>query len=259
MKRAIEAALEVLYATNKYFQDAAPWALSATPELVQRRDTVLYLTLEALRVVGLVLQPVIPASAARLLDHIGVPPTHRQWTHTELPLRLTEASSSTSAVSLSPPLSSSSPSAVASITHCAATASRVAFEPLRARVCTEPRLLFPRVDEPAESSATAAAAPTSASTASAAPSAAPSSSSLSSASASAASSSTSASPARGVASLDATALGERRRLKAEQRAAQRERSLAQGRSATLTSDTKGATNAKGSSDGSVGKDAIKAL
>jgi hypothetical protein len=31
MKRAIEAALEALYATNKYFQDAAPWALGTTP------------------------------------------------------------------------------------------------------------------------------------------------------------------------------------------------------------------------------------
>jgi hypothetical protein len=34
MKRAIEAALEALYATNKYFQDAAPWALGTAPALV---------------------------------------------------------------------------------------------------------------------------------------------------------------------------------------------------------------------------------
>jgi hypothetical protein len=42
---------------NKYFQESAPWALSEQP---QRRATVLFLALETLRVVGLLLQPVIP-------------------------------------------------------------------------------------------------------------------------------------------------------------------------------------------------------
>lgn len=39
MKRAIEAALEALYATNKHFQDAAPWALGTAARPCVRRES----------------------------------------------------------------------------------------------------------------------------------------------------------------------------------------------------------------------------
>jgi hypothetical protein len=44
---------EVLYAANKYVQDTQPWTLSSN---VSRRDTILYLTLEALRMCAIMLQ-----------------------------------------------------------------------------------------------------------------------------------------------------------------------------------------------------------
>ena len=72
--------MAVLRETNAYFQRHEPWALrkrvregSATAEDEEELDMVLYTVLESLRVAGILLQPVIPGSAERLLDHLGVP------------------------------------------------------------------------------------------------------------------------------------------------------------------------------------------
>ncbi|MBP0574540.1 methionine--tRNA ligase, partial [Mycobacterium tuberculosis] len=46
-----------------------PWALRKTD--FARMETVLWVTLELLRKVGLLVQPVMPASAAKLLDLLG--------------------------------------------------------------------------------------------------------------------------------------------------------------------------------------------
>ena len=56
---------------NAYFADQAPWVLRKTDE--PRMRTVLYVTLQAVRRVALLAQPVMPGSASRLLDLLGVP------------------------------------------------------------------------------------------------------------------------------------------------------------------------------------------
>ena len=75
----LEAIMEMLRETNAYFQRHEPWALQkkvrggvATREDKEALNTVLYVVLESLRVAGILLQPVIPGSAKRLLDHLGV-------------------------------------------------------------------------------------------------------------------------------------------------------------------------------------------
>ncbi|MGO4617876.1 methionine--tRNA ligase [Nocardia sp. 2YAB30] len=73
MHLALEAIWLTLGETNKYFSAQAPWALakSGTPEDLAREATVLYVTLEVLRIVAILVQPVMPGSAGRILDQLG--------------------------------------------------------------------------------------------------------------------------------------------------------------------------------------------
>ncbi|HET9413455.1 MAG TPA: methionine--tRNA ligase [Pseudolabrys sp.] len=62
---------------NRYFASEAPWALAKTnPE---RQGTVLYVTAEILRQVGILAQPFVPVSAAKLLDLLAVPAAEREF------------------------------------------------------------------------------------------------------------------------------------------------------------------------------------
>ncbi|MCC3280784.1 methionine--tRNA ligase [Arthrobacter caoxuetaonis] len=68
---ALEATWKVLGDTNAYFAEQAPWVLRKTD--VERMNTVLYVTLEVLRIVAILIQPVMPGSAGKLLDVLGQP------------------------------------------------------------------------------------------------------------------------------------------------------------------------------------------
>ncbi|WP_150460106.1 methionine--tRNA ligase [Nesterenkonia ebinurensis] len=68
--RALERTWYVLGEANAYFADQAPWQLKKTDEA--RMRTVLYVTAEVIRKVALLIQPVIPGSASKLLDALGV-------------------------------------------------------------------------------------------------------------------------------------------------------------------------------------------
>ncbi|HEY1156533.1 MAG TPA: methionine--tRNA ligase, partial [Arthrobacter sp.] len=69
--RALEAIWGVLHHTNAYFAEQAPWVLRKTD--VERMNTVLYVTLEVLRIVAILAQPVMPNATAKLLDALGQP------------------------------------------------------------------------------------------------------------------------------------------------------------------------------------------
>jgi len=73
MHLALEAIWLVLGAANKYFSAQQPWVLgkSEHPEDRERFGTVLYTTLEVVRIAALLVQPVMPDSAAKLLDLLG--------------------------------------------------------------------------------------------------------------------------------------------------------------------------------------------
>ena len=62
LPRSLEAIWTVLGDTNAYFAEQAPWVLRKTD--VERMNTVLYVTLEVLRIVSILVQPVMPTSAA---------------------------------------------------------------------------------------------------------------------------------------------------------------------------------------------------
>ena len=69
--RALEAIWAVLGDTNAYFAEQAPWVLRKTD--VERMNTVLYVTLEVLRIVAILAQPVMPTATAAILDTLGQP------------------------------------------------------------------------------------------------------------------------------------------------------------------------------------------
>jgi methionyl-tRNA synthetase len=66
----------VVAAANRYFAGEEPWVKrTSAPE---RFATILHVTAETLRAVGVVTQPFIPGAAAKLLDLIGVPDDKRR-------------------------------------------------------------------------------------------------------------------------------------------------------------------------------------
>jgi methionyl-tRNA synthetase len=73
MHLALEAIWSVLGAANKYFSAQEPWNLrrTDTPESRLRFRTVLYTTLETVRIAALLSQPVMPESTSKLLDLLG--------------------------------------------------------------------------------------------------------------------------------------------------------------------------------------------
>jgi methionyl-tRNA synthetase len=81
MHLALEAIWLVLGAANKYFSAQEPWVLrkSESESDHARLRTVLYTTLEVVRIAALLVQPVMPDSAAKLLDLLGQPADARSF------------------------------------------------------------------------------------------------------------------------------------------------------------------------------------
>jgi len=76
---ACEALLEVVRAANKYIDVQEPWTLRKTDPA--RMATVLYTILETLRVLGILYQPLVPASANAMLDQLTAPADARTFAH----------------------------------------------------------------------------------------------------------------------------------------------------------------------------------
>jgi len=65
----------VVAEANRYFASQEPWVLRKTDPA--RMNTVLYVTAEVLRAVGILAQPFVPEAAAKLLDLLAVAPEGR--------------------------------------------------------------------------------------------------------------------------------------------------------------------------------------
>jgi methionyl-tRNA synthetase len=75
--------------TNKYIQISEPWALAKAineevdskiaAQLRSEINSIIYHCAEATRIVGILLQPYIPAKAAQLLDMLGVDESKRTF------------------------------------------------------------------------------------------------------------------------------------------------------------------------------------
>ncbi|MFD4291721.1 methionine--tRNA ligase [Rhodococcus sp. NPDC058505] len=74
----IEEIWHVLAETNRYFSAQEPWVLRKTDPA--RMATVLYVTIEVVRIVGILVQPVMPDAADKILTVLGQGPENRQFT-----------------------------------------------------------------------------------------------------------------------------------------------------------------------------------
>jgi methionyl-tRNA synthetase len=77
ISKAMDAIWRVVADANRYFAGAEPWALKKTDPA--RMETVLWTTAEVIRMVGILIQPYVPQSAAKLLDLLAVPEDQRSF------------------------------------------------------------------------------------------------------------------------------------------------------------------------------------
>jgi methionyl-tRNA synthetase len=62
---------DIIKSTNKYIDNTAPWSLSKKKNKIDRLSTILYNTMEALRIITILLYPFIPKTAEDMWRYIG--------------------------------------------------------------------------------------------------------------------------------------------------------------------------------------------
>jgi methionyl-tRNA synthetase len=77
IKHYLDAVWAVVADANRYFAAEEPWAKGKTDP--ERRDTILYVTAEAVRQVAILAQPATPAAAGKLLDGLSQAPDARSF------------------------------------------------------------------------------------------------------------------------------------------------------------------------------------
>lgn len=75
--RGIEIIWKLVADANAYIDVQAPWALKKTD--VARMETVLYVLSEIIRCLAIVVQPIVPESAGKMLDQLAVPADARDY------------------------------------------------------------------------------------------------------------------------------------------------------------------------------------
>ncbi|HIJ79670.1 MAG: methionine--tRNA ligase [Desulfobulbaceae bacterium] len=70
--RGLEAVWKVISLANKYIVTNAPWELAKDPAQAERLHTVLFHLLETLRLITLTLHPIMPETAAKMTEALGV-------------------------------------------------------------------------------------------------------------------------------------------------------------------------------------------
>ena len=88
--RALQSIMGIVTDANAHLQHLAPWTLVSqlkstpgpSPEaqaIEAELDRTIFLSAEALRLVGIMLQPFMPTASRRLLEMLGVRPENRTW------------------------------------------------------------------------------------------------------------------------------------------------------------------------------------
>ena len=72
--RALAGLWEFIGSLNRYIVETAPWELAKQPDAAGRLDTVLYNLLEGLRWIAALLRPVMPGSAMKMSERLGLGP-----------------------------------------------------------------------------------------------------------------------------------------------------------------------------------------
>lgn len=75
--KALEDIWQLVTAANAYIDVQAPWTLKKTDP--ERMKTVLYVLTDVIRCLAIMIQPVVPASAAKMLDQLNIPFDQRDF------------------------------------------------------------------------------------------------------------------------------------------------------------------------------------
>ena len=74
-----EAILNLAITANGYLNDTAPWSRMKQPGNEAEVADDLYAVLEACRLVGLLLNPLVPSLSERLLEQLAVSTNYKSW------------------------------------------------------------------------------------------------------------------------------------------------------------------------------------
>lgn len=85
---AIDEIVATLHMTNSLVQESQPWVLAKNSEMNSKLDAILALVFESLRINGILLQPIVPNMAHKILDKINVSANRRSWNDTKYQLDL---------------------------------------------------------------------------------------------------------------------------------------------------------------------------
>jgi len=69
--KALSTIWEIVNATNKYVDETAPWALAKEEKDRPRLSTVIYQSLESLRIITLLIAPFMPSTSERMWKGLG--------------------------------------------------------------------------------------------------------------------------------------------------------------------------------------------
>jgi methionyl-tRNA synthetase len=84
----VDSVMTALHAANNFFETTKPWELKNGDEAAKKKlETIISLTMEALRVSGIILQPIVPDYTSNLLQRLNIPQDQRVWKDTKLYLR----------------------------------------------------------------------------------------------------------------------------------------------------------------------------
>lgn len=83
---AIDEIIATLHMTNCLIQESQPWLLAKNSNMSTKLDAILALVFESLRINGILLQPIVPNIAHKILDKINVSADRRSWHDTKYQL-----------------------------------------------------------------------------------------------------------------------------------------------------------------------------
>lgn len=79
---ALGAISDLISSVNRYWSHVEPWHFDlSVDENKKKLDNILYVSCEALRISGILLQPVMPSIGKKLLDMLLVAETERLYEH----------------------------------------------------------------------------------------------------------------------------------------------------------------------------------
>lgn len=81
--RGIEEIMRITRSVNNLFQETKPWSIVKLRTEAQRLEWIQFVTLESLRIMSILLQPIVPIAMTQSLDRLGIPERERTWNHSK--------------------------------------------------------------------------------------------------------------------------------------------------------------------------------